>query len=611
MRSSHASVCLLLSAAITCGTPANAQENYRVREVRFTGNMALTSSALHEQMYMHATSWLEELFGSDPFLFSKQILEDDLASIVQLYQQEGFLNVRLEEPVITADHDGKTVAVRIPIIEGGPVLVDTVTASSSGVEPAFQAIHDSLWRSVSDDLALKPGARFRDDALRQDQGKIASSCANSGFPFASIQYAISVDTTHNTSAVIWSMTAGPPITFGNVSYAGNNRLPTSMLEKKLTFSPGSPFDESKLAETERAIYSLLLHTNVTVKPLYEQSQGGTVPVEISVQEADQFQTWFSVGYGQEEKLRGAVRFTWKGLFKGTPSFRLAIEHSALNQYSFSGWYVDPDFFIARTTFIAYPFKRRETEPSYTANRTGIRFSLQRPIAEGVYGALSYTIERIGLDLSSVSQVNRLGPLLENYWKSSVILTATRTTAEPIFAPRSGTTATAILTLNGKIFDTPYQFLRLVADFRSYHDLWEILVLAWRLKAGAVSTNEEHDFIPVEERFYSGGATSVRGWKRFELGPIDNLGKPIGGNSLFEGSLELRFPVWGMVSGVAFMDFGNVWIPSFTYRLDEIRYSAGGGIRIGTPIGPVRLDVAVPVFDEVTDWQFIFSFGQAF
>lgn len=67
----------------------------------------------------------------------------------------------------------------------------------------------------------------------------------------------------------------------------------------------------------------------------------------------------------------------------------------------------------------------------------------------------------------------------------------------------------------------------------------------------------------------------------------------------------------MVSGVAFMDFGNVWIPSFTYRLDEIRYSAGGGIRIGTPIGPVRLDVAVPVFDEVTDWQFIFSFGQAF
>jgi outer membrane protein insertion porin family len=562
-------------------------------------------------MYMHATSWLEELFGSDPFLFSKQILEDDLTSIVQLYRREGLLNVRLEEPIITADHDGKTLAVHIPIIEGEPVLVDTVTVSSPGVEPAFKTIHDSLWHSVSGGLCLKSGVRFRDEAVRQDRGMIASSFATSGFPFASIQYTIRVDTMHNTSAVVWSMATGPQITFGAISYTGTKRLPASILKKRLAFSPSTPFDESKLAETERAIYALLLHTNVTAKPLYEEAQSGIVPVEITVQEADEFQTWFSVGYGQEEKLRGAVRFTWKGLFRGTSSFRLAVEHSALNQYSFSGWYVDPGFFIPRTTFIAYPFKRRETEPSYTANRTGIRFSLQRPVAEEVHGALSYTIENVGLDLSSISQVNQLGPLLENYWKSSVILTANRTTAEPLFTPRSGTNATVILTVNGKIFDTPYGFLRLVADFRSYHDLWETLVLAWRLKAGAVSTNEEHDFIPIEERFYSGGATSVRGWKRFELGPIDNLGKPIGGNSLFEGSLELRFPLWNMISGVAFMDFGNVWIPSFTYRLNEIRYSAGAGIRIGTPIGPVRLDAAVPVFDDVNNWQWIFSFGQAF
>jgi len=611
MKSLPITVCLLLVAAITCGMQANAQENYRVREVAFSGNATISSSILHQQMYMHATSWLEEFFGSDPFFFSEEILLDDLASIVRLYQQEGFLNVRLEEPVITADHDGKTLTVRITIIEGEPVLVDTVAVSSPGIEPAFRSIHDSLWRSVSGDLDVKAGARFRDEALRRDQGTLASSLANSGFPFASVQYRMHVDTIRQRSAVIWSMEMGPPVNFGNVSYTGNKRLPTSILEKKLAFTPGSSFDESKLEETQRAIYSLLLHNTVTVTPLYADAQVGSVPVQITVQEADQFQTWFSVGYGQEEKLRGAIRFTWKGLFGGTPSFRLAMEHSALNQYSFNGWYVDPDFFIARTTFIAYPFKRRETEPSYTADRTGIRLSLQRHVVEQIFGTFSYTIEDVGLDLTSISEINKPGPLLENYWKSSVMVTATRSTAEPLFTPRSGTTATAILTINGKVFDTPYNFLRLLTDFRSYHELWETLVLAWRLRAGALTTSEEHDFIPVEERFYAGGTTSVRGWKRFELGPVDNVGRPIGGSSLLEGSLELRFPIWEALSGVAFLDCGNVWVPSFTYRLDEIRYSAGGGIRVGTPIGPVRLDAAVPVFDVVKEWQWIFSFGQAF
>jgi outer membrane protein insertion porin family len=96
-----------------------------------------------------------------------------------------------------------------------------------------------------------------------------------------------------------------------------------------------------------------------------------------------------------------------------------------------------------------------------------------------------------------------------------------------------------------------------------------------------------------------------------LGPIDPFGNPIGGRSLLEFSSEVRYPVYDIVSGVAFMDCGNVWLESYTWKLNEIRYSLGLGIRIRTPIGPVRLDAARPIFDDETKIQIHFSVGHAF
>jgi outer membrane protein insertion porin family len=81
--------------------------------------------------------------------------------------------------------------------------------------------------------------------------------------------------------------------------------------------------------------------------------------------------------------------------------------------------------------------------------------------------------------------------------------------------------------------------------------------------------------------------------------------------LFEGNVELRYPIISIFSGVIFYDFANVWPPSYDYRFGDLRYAAGMGLRVRTPIGPVRADVARPVFDEETTIQFHISVGQAF
>ena len=81
--------------------------------------------------------------------------------------------------------------------------------------------------------------------------------------------------------------------------------------------------------------------------------------------------------------------------------------------------------------------------------------------------------------------------------------------------------------------------------------------------------------------------------------------------MLEGSMELRFPVYDIFSGVTFADFGNIWETSFTYNPDDFLYNVGLGLRINTPVGPVRLDLASPIFEKPIRPQFFISIGHAF
>ena len=128
-----------------------------------------------------------------------------------------------------------------------------------------------------------------------------------------------------------------------------------------------------------------------------------------------------------------------------------------------------------------------------------------------------------------------------------------------------------------------------------------------------SGSGEATAIPIDERFFNGGADTVRSFGERELGPHDNHGHPVGGEFFTVFNVEYTFPIFGELQGAVFTDAGNLLPTSEDIGLNDMRYAVGAGLRYKLPVGPIRLDYGVnPDPRPFEDFgAFHFSFGFAF
>jgi outer membrane protein insertion porin family len=603
---------LLLAFLLIISGTGLSQEDCRVRGIDFSGNDTFSKSELLEHTEMYEKSWFSEsILQQDPFIFSDKVFDTDLQKIKEYYQREGFLRVLIRQPLLEADNEGRTVDISIPIVEGPPITVDSMGWACPESDSLEGPSARSLVQTVGPSLSLVPPARFRDDLVAADQKTIIRAFLEGGFPFVTVHENLQVDTVKNTVLISWDIRPGPRARFGNIRFSGDTRIRQSLLDNRIAFAAGDMFNQKKLEQTQDDLYGLPQFRIVNVKALLEEREDDRIPIEVNLQEAVSFRARVGVGYGKEEKFRVLGQLTWLGVLWGPGKLDLEVKHSALEAYSVGGKYTHPDFLVPKLTLSLYPYTRRELEPAYTNTRLGISVSIERKILRAVLISLMQTFERVELDTGSISPLSQEGNLLERYPKSSIMLGMIRSTGKPLLDPKDGTYESLVVMYSGLGSQSPYQFLKTNADLRRFDRLTGELILASRLKIGAIQSYNQDGFVPMEERFYAGGSTSVRGWGRYMLGPLDDAGQPLGGKSLLEGSLECRFPIGGILGGVLFVDYGNVWQASFDYRINELRYSAGVGARFETAIGPIRLDWAVPIFEGKQRGSFFFSIGQAF
>lgn len=590
---------------------AHSQENYEVRKVSFNGNKSLKENFLLDKMAIKEVSGLERLLTKkEPFLYSGELINLDLKRVQAIYQSEGFIDVKATILSLQVNHKQKSVIVSIEIEEGNPIVVDTV---SFNVNANFSTNKlDSINKRVITKLKLLKNKRFRDQDLLEDLEILKDAFQNLGYVYVKVDYSLDLDLDKYITGIRYTITPGELCYVGKTTIEGRKRVPEKLIRRQLSFKEGQLYNKSMLVKTRENLYNLQLFKVASVFPnINHDTLNNQIPISIYLEEANRFSTKFGVGYGTDDKFRAFAELNFKGFLGTARRLNLHIKHSGILPYSANLRWIQPQFIVKNGSIILNPFIERKTEPGYEIRTYGLNIPINYQITTDLSTTLTYYYENVRQNIEEGDAL-AIDPQEKKflYSKSGLLISTLYNSSKPQFSPNKGTHLSAGYKLNGFIFGGKFNYGRLWSEFRQYQEVKNV-VLAFRFMLGGIHSQDESQFVPVEDRFYSGGSNSVRGWNRSELGPKRENGTPLGGKSIIESNIEARIPLFWLISGVLFLDAGNVWQDSFSYPLKDLAYAVGGGIRIKTPIGPIRLDIGFPVGNEKKSPQFFISVGQAF
>jgi outer membrane protein assembly factor BamA len=321
-----------------------------------------------------------------------------------------------------------------------------------------------------------------------------------------------------------------------------------------------------------------------------------------------------------------LRASWldRNLLGGARQLEVRGQYSQLEREA-AVTYRQPTLFVPQASFLATAFLRFEIEPNYTVERLGATVRSAVRMSRRWQARVGLTAERD--EFSEFDEGVLIPELGREFINPSRLIFAdggvSFDNTDSLFQPTRGSTINLSHQVGLPVLGGEYAYQRTTLLITHYLEVRDGWVLAGKLLPGVIfGYGGENDRVPLFQRLFAGGANSVRGYERRQLGPKDDpqsFGQernpePVGGRALLETSVELRFPLRGNLSGAAFVDAGNVWSDPDELSLGDLKYSPGAGIRYRTPVGPIRLDVAHRMSsdeDFLPKWVFHISIGSAF
>ncbi|MEX2526910.1 MAG: BamA/TamA family outer membrane protein [Gemmatimonadota bacterium] len=654
-------------SALTAQAGLQTQLRPEVTEVDFQGNFSVTSRSLSAAIVTRPTEcrsfvlkpfciWGADFALIPAFLRSRE-LADDLARVQIFYYQRGFREVQVDT-VVTRDPEDGTAGVVFQIQEGRPILVDTLR---------LVGLDDLDDPSVAEGLPISLGDPLNLIALDAARDTLEVRLQNRGFAHAEVLRSLFIPQGSYGARVEYDIYPGPVARFGEIQISGNEAVATTAVRRMLPFREGDVYSRSEIFQAQRNLFNLEVFRYANVTQDLEHQPDSIVPMSVTVAEGQMRSVRAGGGWSSAECFNTEARWSGRNFMGGARQLQLRgrasnllaptlqesiCRQSGVGAYSDLNWllsaeFTQPWFFSSRNSVTASIYGERQSLPDVFIRRAvGLNLGITRNLGGGTGVTLSYRPQLAELDAAEiffcisflVCDPGDIDLLQGRNWLSPVGVTLTRDRTNRAISPTSGYTALLDLELahGGTASDFGYQ--RVIGEgtlLREPSPGWIVAVRGrggWLRSAsfqGLFRQDEAVEVAHPQKRFYSGGASSVRGFSQSQLGPrvltlpveslvggVGNgavcppraiidltcdatvlsddrfLPRPTGGSLLTEANVELRFPLWGpLVQGTAFMDTGQVWADGSSLEFSQLEFTPGVGVRYFTPIGPVRLDVA--------------------
>jgi outer membrane protein assembly complex protein YaeT len=520
------------------------------------------------------------LLRGAPFITS--VWQQDQRAVLAHYRRNGFLQARVVEAPVTRDQELGGLRASMIIDEGERTVVNQMIIATRGRLSDY-GVDDSGWAGA---LRTRSGGPFDPEAVRQDGTRLRILLANQGFPRAQVLSEVEETDDPYSVGVSFSIFPGNRVRVGQLLISGNERVRQEVIRRELSLVPGSPLTHESMILSQSRLYQLGLFSRVDIDTARPDSTETEPTIVVRVAEGSTQRLSWGVGYSTEEQVRGLLVFgqdnLWGRNHRATASVRASFAEQRVRFV-----YTNPYLLGRSVEGSLVGYYESVDEEGFKVQRIGTSLQLVKRHSDSLTSIGRYSFrDQQAFDI--LIDDDELEPEDRDALVGSVIYSLLADTRPNPIDPRGGRYHTIDTEWAARGLGSESDFVRLFGRSYWYWELPNNGVLVAAARAG-LAVPYGGSIVPLPERFFAGGSSTLRGFGRNQAGPTDQTGNPLGGDVLLIGNVEYRFPLRSNLGAVIFADIGNVFADPESVSLSEVRETFGFGVRYTTPIGPLRLD----------------------
>lgn len=580
-------------------------EKYKIKEVRFEGVKAFKDRKLRKKMRTKKGT----IFTSG--VFEEEKFREDLDKIRGFYLENGFLDVKLSPEYQYDDAQNKIVII-VHVDEGSRYVTGEIQIEGNLLFPRSD---------IQQNMLMIPGTVYSQKRLVEDAEAVRNYYFEKGYIDVRIVPETKLNKETGRVDILYKITEGDLYFIDKVKIRGNTKTKDIVIRRELRVHPGERFDGKKLDRSKQRLDNL----NYFQEVAYD-SEPGTAEnkrdVIFRVKEKQTGELSFGAGVSSIEKFLGFAEISqrnfdlmnWPRFTGGGQTISLRARLGQLTR-DFEFNFVEPYIFNRPYSFGLSLFDTTQfkNNTDFDTNRLGLSPSISKAFTEYVRSGFGYTFEGVKLKDISDSAPTDVTEYGKKSWLSRLRWFISRDSRDNIFNPTQGSVLSFTPEIIGTFLGGDESYYILNASATKYYNINKKHIFELRLKLGTGDGIGSTKSIPVFDRFFAGGLGSLRGVEPRRVGPQN--GEAVGGQTMVLGSIEYTFPIIAAAKGAIFYDLASVSKDAYSPSFKHLAMSAGPGIKINTPIGPLAFYYGFPFVNpddsKTKVGRFEFSFSRGF
>ncbi|MBD3168811.1 MAG: BamA/TamA family outer membrane protein [candidate division Zixibacteria bacterium] len=604
--------CLLLAFLLLLPSIAHPQELHSktrgfviIDDIKVNGNKALSSGTIKSQLTVSQNRWYNIIHKKERL--TDRVIEYQKSLVDSLYHVNGFLDASSEIKINSADKENH-VQVEVNVVEGPRTFLKSVNFRG-GVEDLNDKTADIVRN-------LRTGSPYNHMLVSEIAYRIRSLYTKNGYAYCRVRPVAEFSDDATEVSITINIEAGDLTTFGEINIEGLDFTEPEVVRREIQFKKGDIYNEESMYESHRFLYNSGLFNYVSMNPVYYPEKQEPPDINISLKERKPNYLNLRTGAGQDRQrdltLNASAEYGNRNMF-GTgrkiglgviSSFQVITRQANFkNQFIFS--YTEPWIFFTRMPLeikLTYEPNTLSATQDYQYDRYSAAFTLTRELSPETEFKFTEDFESINIHDLQGDQEEIFRAEQEIRLRRKFISSFRTDKRDNILMPTRGYFTQISFEYIGGIQGGDIDLVKLHFSWNRYQVFKKSNVFAGRLQLDWLKEFGETEIVPIEDRFFLGGASTIRGYRENQLGPkfesadsIQSLiGNPKGGKLAILGNFELRRSLFWRFGGSTFIDVGNLWEDPEEFKLEDFRVTAGLGLQFFTPIGPIRADYGIRV-----------------